>query len=201
MTTRTKATLGRLIKRIAAQAAITAMMVPAIASWVSETDWELYPTWRNANNEWYLAQREKKNPDGTPYYTVLSPAWYPESGVLIHYFNDRKLTEGNLSPMMTSTVDMIYIGHLYNDTVFDSSYDNTTYGDSIFRTQPNAVIEGWQIALNDMRVGDTCEVVIPYPQAYGTSGQGSIPPYSVLRFNMKLVGIPAYEIPDTEIDD
>ncbi len=168
-------------------------------SCMKDTDWELYETWRNENNEWYIACTKKTNPDGTPYYTALSPDWYPQSGVLIHYFNDRKLTEGNLSPLMTSTVDMIYIGHLYNDSIFDSSYSNTQYGDSIFRTQACNVIEGWQIALNDMRVGDTCEVIIPYPQAYGSSGSGSILPYSTLRFNMKLVRIPGYEIPEQAI--
>lgn len=194
MTTRTKATLGRLIKRIAAQAAITAMMVPAIASCVSETDWDLYQTWRNDNNEWYLAQREKKNPDGTPYYTVLSPAWYPESGVLIHYFNDRKLTEGNLSPLLTSTVDVKYIGRLYDGTPFDSSYLQTANGDSIFRTLPSSVIQGWTIALLNMRVGDSARIVVPYSLGYGATSSGSILPYSTLIFDMKLVDIPYYEV-------
>lgn len=171
-----------------------ALLAIGPSSCMGDDTWEAYETWRNENNQWYLDQREKKNPDGTPYYTMLSPAWYPQSGVLIHYFNDRSLTAGNLSPLMTSTVDMVYVGHLYNDTVFDSSYANTEYGDSIFRTQCNAVIDGWQIVLNDMHIGDSCEVIIPYPQAYGPSGQGSIPPYSTLRFNMKLVAIPGYEI-------
>lgn len=193
-------TLRRILHRLAAPAAIALLAVLPM-SCMSETTWDAYETWRKENNEWYNAKRELKNADGTPYYKTLSPEWYPESGVLIHYFNDRKLTEGNLSPLMTSTVDMVYIGRLYNDTIFDSSYSNTaSYGDSIFRTQPNSVIDGWQIALNDMRVGDTCEVIIPYPQAYGSSGQGSIPPYSALRFNMKLVRIAAYEIPESSLD-
>ncbi|MDE7125880.1 MAG: FKBP-type peptidyl-prolyl cis-trans isomerase [Muribaculaceae bacterium] len=44
-----------------------------------------------------------------------------------------------------------------------------------------------------MRVGDTAEVLIPYSMAYGMSGSGSIPPYSNLRFNVRLVDIVNYE--------
>lgn len=164
--------------------------------------WEEYEKWRKENNSWYEAQKQKTNPDGSPYYRVLSPDWYPSSGVLIHYFNDREETKGNLSPLMNSTVDVIYCGRFYNDTIFDSSYALTeSYGDSIFRCQPNGTIDGWQLALNDMRVGDTCEIIVPYPQAYGAYGQGSIPPYSTLKFNMRLVGIPAYELPPASLED
>lgn len=190
--------MNKFLKRIPAIAAVVSLALAAV-SCMSGNDWDDYETWRKENNAWYLSQTQRTNPDGTPYYTKLTPSWFPSSGVLIHYFNDRSKTAGNLSPLQTSTVDMIYIGRLYNDTIFDSSYANTQYGDSIFRTKPNAVIDGWQIALNDMRVGDTCEIIIPYLQAYGTTGQGSIPPFSVLRFNMKLVGIPAYEVPEEAI--
>lgn len=176
----------------------TIMGVMAI-SCSDDDNWKDYTDWRNTNNDWLSRMADSIDTDGSRYYTKIVPDWDPAAYVLIHYFNDRKLTEGNLSPLMTSTVDMIYIGHLYNDSIFDSSYSNTQYGDSIFRTQACNVIEGWQIALNDMRVGDTCEVIIPYPQAYGSSGSGSILPYSTLRFNMKLVRIPGYEIPEQAI--
>lgn len=191
--------ISSILTRLAAPVVTAIVSLLPLASCESTSEWDQYFEWRNDNYEWYLQCKNKTNPDGTPYYTMLSPDWYPESGVLIHYFNDRRLTAGNLSPMMTSTVDMVYIGTLYNDSIFDSSYSNTQYGDSIFRTQANAVIDGWQIALNDMHVGDTCEVIIPYPQAYGDVGQGQILPYSTLRFNMKLVAIPAYEIPEAAI--
>ena len=69
----------------------------------SENTWDEYEEWREANNEWYQRQLTLTDTDGTPYYTKLAPAWYPTSGVLIHYFNDRAKTEGNLSPLVTST--------------------------------------------------------------------------------------------------
>lgn len=46
-----------------------------------------------------------------------------------------------------------------------------------------------------MRVGDSAQVVIPYLEGYGVSGSGSILPFTTLVFNIKLVDIPAYEIP------
>ena len=96
--------------------------------------------------------------------------------------------------MYTSTVDVKYIGHLYDGTAFDSSYINTYPADSIYRTTLSSVIEGWTIALTNMHVGDSCEVLIPYQHAYGSSEHGDIKPYSALQFNIKLVYIPGYEI-------
>ena len=108
----------------------------------------------------------------------------------MHYFNDRSLTEGNLTPLSTSTVSVKYIGRLYNNEPFDSSYLAT---DSLFTTKVGDVISGWGIALQHMRVGDSVRVVIPYQQAYGATQSGSILPYSNLQFDIKLVDIPLYE--------
>ncbi|MDE6826032.1 MAG: FKBP-type peptidyl-prolyl cis-trans isomerase [Paramuribaculum sp.] len=174
---------------------VVAALAIAAASCMSESNWDTYADWRKANDEWYLKMVDTLDAQGNNYYTKLSPAWNPGSGVLIHFFNDRSLTAGNLSPLETSIVDMKYIGRYYNLVPFDSSYTNTAaYGDSIYRSRVGDNIDGWQIALNAMRVGDSVEVVIPYPVAYGANGYNTIPPYSVLRFNMKLVDIPAYEL-------
>ena len=152
----------------------------------SENTWDEYEEWREANNAWYQQQTSLTNPDGTPFYSRLAPSWYPSSGVLIHYFNDRRKTEGNLSPLITSTVDAKYIGRLYNGEPFDSSFTQTAYGDSIYRFKPSETIAGWQIALTDMRMGDSCRVVIPSDQGYGVQSSGIILPYSVLVFDIKL---------------
>lgn len=160
-----------------------------------DSAWEEYADWRDANISWFNEQQNRTNADGSKYYTTLVPDWDTSNCVLIHYFNDRKLTEGNLSPLYTSTVDVKYIGHLYNGTPFDSSYTLTaSYGDSIYRTRCNKIIQGWVVALEDMRVGDSCEVIIPYTMAYGSQDAGIIKPYSTLKFHIKLVDIPFYEI-------
>lgn len=158
------------------------------------SSWNTYEKWRVDNEEWLAKQETLTNPDGTPYYTKIVPGWYPKSGVLIHYFNDRTLTEGNLEPLVNSTVDVKYIGRLYNDEAFDSSFNNTAWGDSIYRVQPLNTIVGWQIALTNMRVGDSARVVIPFMEAYGVSTTSAIPPYSNLVFDIKLVDIYRYEM-------
>ena len=164
-----------------------------------EEYWKKYQDWREANQLWLEEQALIKNADGSNYYEVLNPVWDKKSYVLIHYFNDRNLTKNNLSPLFTSTVDVKYIGYLYDGTPFDSSYLNIEPADSIFRTKLSGVINGWTIALTDMHVGDSCEVLIPYQYAYGeTGGYNLIKPYSALKFRIKLVDIPGYEINVTQ---
>ncbi|MBD5193330.1 MAG: hypothetical protein HDS08_07550 [Bacteroides sp.] len=171
---------------------LACVVLPAVTTSCGSDDNTLddYYTWYEQNVNWYHEMQARTNSDGTPYFTELSPSFYPKSGVLIHYFNDRTLTAGNLSPQETSTVEVCYIGHLCNDLAFDSSY---LLVDSVAHFQVNGVIEGWQIALNDMHVGDSAEVIIPFLQAYGSEGSGTIPPYSYLRFNMRLDDITNYE--------
>ena len=89
---------------------------------------------------------------------------------------------------------MSSIGRLYNDAVFDSSYTKTQYGDSIARFQLTSVVTGWMMGLTNMHVGDSVELVIPYEQGFYAQRQGTINPYSVLRFNVRLVDIPYWEI-------
>ena len=133
--------------------------------------------------------------------TVVMTAFYscmnnydPEAEVLIHWFNDRSKTANNLKPHYTSTVDVKYVGRLYNDVPFDSSFLSTSPADSLFRCKFSSMIDGWGIAIPQMRVGDSCRVVIPYNLAYGTTSRGNvILPFSTLVFDIKLVDIYAYE--------
>lgn len=155
--------------------------------------WEEYAKWRDANNQWLAQQAARTNDDGTPYFTKIIPDWSPGSYVLIHYFNDRTETESNLSPIYTSTVDTKYILHLYDGTPADSSVLCTTPAKGVFRTRLNEVISGWAIALTQMHCGDTAEVIVPYGAGYGNQDLGAIPPFSNLRFNIRLVDIPFYE--------
>lgn len=185
-----------IMKKYIVKGAILLSAIAGLAACNSKDDdstvWDRYADWREANQTWFAEQEMLTNPDGTPFYTRVSPPWNPGAVVLMHWYNDRSETEGNLSPMITSTVSTRYIGHLYNDEPFDSSLNASESG--IFTTRLGAVVEGWQIALINMRVGDTCQVVFPYQQGYGAYSQGSILPYSALRFNMRLTDIPAYEI-------
>lgn len=153
--------------------------------------WTQYAEWRNKNNEWLTEQSYARNPDGTLYYTRVVPEWDQSAYVLMHYFNDRELTKDNLTPLYTSTVAVKYIGRTIDDTPFDSSYTMT---DSLYYTTSAEVISGWAIALSDMHVGDSCEVLIPSEQGYYSQPAGNIPPFSALKFHIKLVDIPYYEV-------
>lgn len=156
-----------------------------------------YQTWRKQNGDWVAEMQQRKNPDGTPYYTTLIPAWNPGIFILIHYFNDRSETEGNLTPLYTSTVDVRYQGFTCEDERFDSSNLVNSYGKlGIARFSCNGVIQGWSVALENMHVGDTAEIIIPYDAAYGTSYTPTLLPYSSLRFNLRLEDIYRYEAPN-----
>ncbi|MDE6048574.1 MAG: FKBP-type peptidyl-prolyl cis-trans isomerase [Paramuribaculum sp.] len=181
------------MKKIFFLAIIFISTIVAVSSCSDDSTWDTYKEWRETNEQFYQNQKLLKNSDGTQYYTELQPNWFPNSGVLIHYFNDRALTEGNLVPLVSSTVDVKYKGWLCNDVAFDSSYTATADGDSIFRTMPSQTIVGWQVALTNMAVGDSARVVIPWSLAYGTQSTGAILPFSSLVFDIKLVDIYSYQ--------
>lgn len=168
--------------------------LPACNSDDDEVNLSSYTAWKQQNEKWLAEMQGRKNADGTPYYQTIVPAWNPGAYVLMHYFNDRAQTEGNLSPLYTSTVDVRYIGYNCNDEPFDSSTVDESYGTrGIRRFVVNNLIQGWAIALMDMRVGDSAEIIVPYEIAYGTSNTGTIRPYSNLRFNLRLADIYRYE--------
>ena len=88
-------------------------------------------------------------------------------------------------PTMNDTVRLHYHGTLIDGTVFDSSYE---------RGQPaefpvGGVIPGWVEALQLMGTGSKWRLHVPSELAYGAQGVGSIPPHSVLVFDVELLDI------------
>lgn len=86
---------------------------------------------------------------------------------------------------VSDTITIHYEGKLLDGTVFDSSFE---------RGEPatfplNRLIEGWQLAIPKMGVGETIEIVIPSDLAYGPSGGGPIPGGATLIFKVKLFAI------------
>ncbi len=156
--------------------------------------WDRYADWRKLNNDFFRTQRDSVGEDGKVFYQSLIPEWNPQAEVLIHYFNDRAETAGNLQPMLTSTCDVIYKARLLNGVGVDSSYTMTEYGRGIARFNLNKNIQGFAIALMDMHVGDSVQILLPYTLAYGASSQYTFPPFSNLVMNIRLVDIPYYEI-------
>ena len=89
-------------------------------------------------------------------------------------------------PQMTDKVQVNYEGRLVDGTVFDAS---AKHGDKPAEFQPNQVIAGWTEALTMMPVGSKWQLYIPYRLAYGERATGNIKPYSMLIFDVELVGI------------
>lgn len=97
------------------------------------------------------------------------------------------VTEGEgASPSAEDTVAVHYTGKLTNGDVFDSSVE---------RGQPakfpvGRVIQGWQMALQKMKVGSKWMLYIPPELAYGENGSPpKIGPNEVLVFEVELLEI------------
>ncbi|MBU3934712.1 FKBP-type peptidyl-prolyl cis-trans isomerase [Patescibacteria group bacterium] len=86
------------------------------------------------------------------------------------------------------TASVHYVGILENNTKFDSSID---------RGQPfsfilgqNTVIQGWELGVLGMKVGEKRKLTIPPELAYGNQSVGGIiPPNATLIFEVELLGI------------
>jgi len=88
-------------------------------------------------------------------------------------------------PSAEDQVRTHYHGTLIDGTVFDSSYE---------RGQPaefpvGGVIPGWVEALQLMNAGSKWRLHVPSELAYGAQAVGSIPPHSVLVFDVELLDI------------
>lgn len=151
-------------------------------------DWD----WVNFNDNYYANAALLTDDEGKPFYEKIVPVWNEGASVLMHFYNDRALTAGNLQPYITSTVSAKYALGLADGSMLENSYANT---DSVLTTKVTSLVEGWAIALTNMHVGDSVKVVIPASQGYGAYTHGSVPAYSTLIFDIKLVDVPAYEVP------
>lgn len=88
-------------------------------------------------------------------------------------------------PDLRSVVCVHYTGRLINGRVFDDSRREGI--PAAFRLYE--VIDGWQIALSQMRPGDRWIIYIPAPLAYGSRTDGDIPGNSTLIFDVELLSI------------
>lgn len=151
-----------------------------------------YQEWYNRNIEYVTTAESEKLPDGNLRYTKVTPKWDPSSFVLMQWQAHGE-TPSRIRPLDNSTIDVKYLlTNIEGDTI-DSSYSLTANGDSIFRCRPNEMITGFWIATTHMEVGDSVTAVIPYTSGYGYTGSGNVLPFSTLIFQIKLVGIAAYD--------
>lgn len=84
-------------------------------------------------------------------------------------------------------VTVNYKGTLVNGTQFDSSYDRGQPFE--FTLGAGQVIEGWDRGVAGMKVGGKRKLTIPPELGYGSRDMGTIPPNSVLIFEVELLGV------------
>jgi FKBP-type peptidyl-prolyl cis-trans isomerase len=98
-----------------------------------------------------------------------------------------EITVGTGATAVTGdTVNVYYTGAFLDGRVFDSLTSGTPLS---FRIGAAAVIPGFEQGVVGMKVGGKRRVTIPADLAYGSSGRGSIPPNTPLRFEIELVSI------------
>jgi FKBP-type peptidyl-prolyl cis-trans isomerase FklB len=117
--------------------------------------------------------------------------------VLIDVLPSDFIVQGDktVSPIFTDEVDIHYRGNLLPSLSYPSGYQFDTSINGTFsqdRAEPStmgvdAVLEGFATALQHMHRGDHWRVTIPYQLGYGTSDYNSIPGYSTLIFDIRLV--------------
>lgn len=96
-----------------------------------------------------------------------------------------KSGEGERMPQLNNVVSVHYRGTLTNGLEFDVTYGNS-YPETFHLRE---VIEGWQIALSRMVVGDKWTVYIPSDLGYGDRTSGNIPGGSTLIFEVELIAV------------
>ncbi|MBO3699384.1 FKBP-type peptidyl-prolyl cis-trans isomerase [Roseivirga sp. E12] len=90
-------------------------------------------------------------------------------------------------PEFGSTVIVDYRGYLLDGTEFDSSIGLDPIDVVIGRGD---VIQGWEIALQEMNAGTMATIFIPSGFGYGNNRQGLfIPPNSVLVFDIQVLDV------------
>lgn len=104
-------------------------------------------------------------------------------------------------PLYTESAYVYYYGTLITGTKFDGSFtgysaidqnipfkpekEPTPYDWTVkFTINSTSLTSGWRAFLQYMHTGERWMVYIPWDSAYGSSGSGSIPGYSVLAFDV-----------------
>lgn len=139
----------------------------------SVDQWE---TWKKQNADYLTSLKDSVG-------FVKDTAVFSNGYQFEYYYRiDKQADTAKVSPKLNSVVEVGYTGNLINGTTFDSSSSSTF--------PVNYLISGWIFNLLQMKTGEIRTIVIPHQLAYGSAGMSpSIPPYSTLRFQIRLIKI------------
>jgi peptidylprolyl isomerase len=104
----------------------------------------------------------------------------------LRYLITEKNPNGS-SPKARDVVSVHYSGYLLDGTKFDSSLDRNQPIE--FPVGTGRVIRGWDEGIMLLKTGEKAVLIIPSELAYGPRQTGPIPPNSILKFEVELLGI------------
>lgn len=187
----------------------------------SENDDELqeYPDWEKRNVAYFdsIYNVAIENRDGmwdtircwslNQYTPTLSRTSY----IVVH---KEEVGTGSGCPLYTDSVIVHNQGKLLPSTSYPTGYaveksyegDFDNYNPQTARPKKWAVgglIDGYTTALMHMHIGDHWRVYMPWTLAYGTTDYNGIPGYSVMLWDIKLLGYyhPGAEVPGLNAKD
>ena len=122
-------------------------------------------------------------------------SYKPENHIIVHVLESGSETK---SPLLTDYASVHYMGRLIPSTtytaglIFDKSWSSNTFNALTSRPthfEVRGVVDGFATALQQMHRGDHWVIYIPYQLGYGAvkAGGGTIPAYSTLIFDVRLV--------------
>ena len=103
-------------------------------------------------------------------------------------------------PVQGEKVEIDFSAFTLDGQLVGSTYDKDEKFS--FVLGENYVIPGWEVVLPQMHLGDRVEAIIPCEMAYGEHQVGSVPPYSNMVYDIKLLKITSKEqlIKETEAE-
>jgi len=160
-----------------------------------------YDDWQNRNEAYF--ERIYQQASGSSAMRVL-PKWslgaaqgVQLSGSHTDYIIAEVLEsgEGDSSPLYTDSVEVHYVGRLMPSTsypegyVFDKSYAQS-FNEDVSPSKMMGVsglTRGFATALMYMHRGDHWRITVPYQLGFGATASSTIPAYSTLIFEIRLV--------------
>lgn len=161
-----------------------------------------YDDWQNRNEAYFEKAYQQALYSSSSTMRVL-PKWslggqdLQLSGSHTDYIITEVLEsgEGDSSPLYTDSVEIHYVGRLMPSTsypegyVFDKSYAQS-FDVEISPSKMMGVsnlTRGFATALMNMHRGDYWRITVPYQLGYGATASSTIPAYSTLIFEIRLV--------------
>jgi FKBP-type peptidyl-prolyl cis-trans isomerase FkpA len=93
---------------------------------------------------------------------------------------------GKAKPTIDNCVEVKYRGTFLSDGLEFDRNDKLSF-------PLRQVIQGWQLGIPKLGIGDSATLYIPSGLAYGPRGRGSIPPNAILVFDVQLLNIQQFD--------